>query len=113
MRVYGKGEYFPREGTYSLPLGIFVIYFGYPLYPNAVGMDKPIINPNLNDLVGIFGAIAMMCNKPYLEVVETTEVDILRIVARENYPYEVCSKHLHALRFIGHDEGIFMSALQL
>lgn len=105
--------YFPKEGTYSLPLGIFCYLLWLSLYPNAVGMDKPIINPNLNDLVGIFGAIAMMCNKPYLEVVETTEVDILRIVARENYPYEVCSEHLHALRFIGHDEGIFMSALQL
>lgn len=112
MRVYGKGECIPREDVFPLS-GNSVIYFGYPLYPNAVGMDKPIINPNLNDLVGIFGAITMMCNKPYLEVVETTEVDILRIVARENYPYEICSEHLHALRFIGHDKGIFMSTLQL
>ena len=90
----------------------FCYLFWLSLYYNTIGVDKPIINPNLNNLIGIFGAIAMMCNKPYLEVVETTEVDILRIVTRENYPYEVCSEHLHALRFIGHDEGIFMPALQ-
>ena len=75
-------------------------------------MDKPIVNPNLNNLIGIFWAIAMMRNKPYPKVVEAAKVDILGIAARENYPYEVCTEHLHALCLIGDDEGIFMPTLQ-
>ena len=77
-----------------------------------VTMYQPAVDPDLNNDISIVRAVAMMCHQPYIEVIDTAQVDILSILTRKNSTYKVCTEYLSSGRFMCHGKGIFMPTLQ-